>query len=136
MNAIVVTNSTAEEIAALVVGLQGRRFEEQKSTGPITYEHFLDSIRVPRPPWITVSQTAVAWRVWWGKMRKGVKKVIIVIIVLVIAVVVCAIGWISSNIAVGALVQYIAEKGYTPPTPEELRACIWKVIREKFSRKS
>lgn len=51
---------------------------------------------------------------------------------------ICGIQWLGNNIAAGALVLYMKEKGYVPPTQEETRACIKKVVRKKFpwARKS
>lgn len=53
-------------------------------------------------------------------------------VILLVAIIVCAIQWLGNNLAVGGLVLYMAEKGYTPPTKRELRACIKKVARQKF----
>ena len=49
---------------------------------------------------------------------------------------ICAIQWLGNNLATGALVLYMAEKGYTPPTQKELRAYIKKAIQQKFPWKS
>lgn len=54
--------------------------------------------------------------------------------VLAVICVVCAIGWASTKIALMATIKYVIEKEYTPPTPEELRACIWKVLQGKSNK--
>ena len=58
------------------------------------------------------------------------------IIALLIVVVVGALGWITANIAIFAFDEYLREKGYTPPTSEEVDACVKKAIQRLFSRKS
>lgn len=49
-------------------------------------------------------------------------------IVLGILAAVCAAGWFFNHVAVSALACYMKEKGYTPPTDAELRACTRRAI--------
>lgn len=62
-------------------------------------------------------------------------KYIIAIGLLTISTAVCAVGWISNNIAARALLCYIRKKGCTLPTKAELRACIHEAAEQKFSKK-
>ena len=62
-------------------------------------------------------------------------KYIIAIGLLTISTAVCAVGWISNNIAARAFLRYLCEKGYTLPTKEELRACVHEAAEQKFSKK-
>lgn len=43
--------------------------------------------------------------------------------------VICAFGWLNRWVGCAALAMYIASKEYTPPTDEELRACLAEVWR-------
>lgn len=52
--------------------------------------------------------------------------------ILGITTAICGIGWLSNNIASKALVLYIAEKGYIPPTKEETEAYTRKVASKIF----
>ena len=43
--------------------------------------------------------------------------------------VICAVGWLVRWVACAALAKYMIDKGYTPPTDEESKACalyVWK----------
>lgn len=45
--------------------------------------------------------------------------------------VVSACGWLVSWVASAALAKYIKDKGYTPPSDEEMKACctyVWKKL--------
>ena len=41
---------------------------------------------------------------------------------------VCAAGWWVSSLSLKGVIHFIVEKGYTPPTAIELRACIRQVL--------
>lgn len=45
---------------------------------------------------------------------------------------VCAAGWFFSWLSTRILLCFMREKGYTPPTREELRACSRKTVEETF----
>ncbi len=42
------------------------------------------------------------------------------------------IGWLCYWIGSAALAKYITDKGYKPPSDEELKACCVYVIKKKF----
>lgn len=50
----------------------------------------------------------------------------------VVTTAVCAIGWLVTRIAANALVLYIKEKGYMPPSEDETKACVKRVVTEMF----
>lgn len=43
-------------------------------------------------------------------------------IALLVSTVVSSIGWLSNQVASMALVKYMKDKGYTPPSDEEVKA--------------
>ena len=46
--------------------------------------------------------------------------------ILTVAFIVCAFGWLNRWVACAALTKYMLDKGYTPPSDEEAKACaIW-----------
>ena len=57
-------------------------------------------------------------------------------IALLIAIAVGALGWITASIIIFTFDEYLREKGYTPPTSEEMEACAKKAAKRVFSRKS
>lgn len=54
-------------------------------------------------------------------------------VILLCVAFICALGWLNSWVARAALAKYILDKGYTPPSDEEARACatyVWsKLLR-------
>lgn len=52
----------------------------------------------------------------------------------VVTTAVCAIGWLVTRIAANALVLYIKEKGYMPPSEDETKACVKRVVTEMFKK--
>lgn len=51
------------------------------------------------------------------------------VVILAVAVVVCAFNWLNRWVACAALAKYMFDKGYTPPSDEEVKACamlVWK----------
>ncbi len=58
-----------------------------------------------------------------------------VIAILAAISVVCAVGWLASWVGNAAIAKWIIDKGYTPPTDEELSECVtyvWKnLLRAK-----
>lgn len=46
---------------------------------------------------------------------------------------VCAAGWFFSWMSTRILLCFMREKGYTPPTREELRACSRKTVEKTFT---
>lgn len=50
-------------------------------------------------------------------------------VILAIIAVVCAIKWFCYRVSFAALHMYILAKEYTPPTEEELKACMLEVVR-------
>lgn len=53
-------------------------------------------------------------------------------LILVIIAAVCGIKWFFSWVGGRAIVLYMLGKGYTPPTDEELKACVMEVLRRTF----
>jgi len=53
-------------------------------------------------------------------------------VILGILAVVFAVKWRATDLAARAMVQYMADRGYTLPTQKELRMCINKVTKRKF----
>jgi hypothetical protein len=55
--------------------------------------------------------------------------------ILFITTVICAVGWLNRWVSCAALVKYILDKGYTPPSDEETKACaeyVWnKLLRRR-----
>lgn len=47
---------------------------------------------------------------------------------------VCAVGWYVYSLSTEALVYYMKEKGYTPPTEAETKECIRRVIKRRQRR--
>lgn len=45
---------------------------------------------------------------------------------------VCAVGWLSSWVGNAAIGKWIIDKGYMPPTDEELSECVAYVWRNLF----
>lgn len=45
---------------------------------------------------------------------------------------ICAAKWFFSWLAIRILLCFMREKGYTPPTKEELRTCSRKTVEEIF----
>lgn len=68
--------------------------------------------------------------------REGVRGVLSG--VLGVVAVICAAGWLISQLSIKIILCYMKEKGYTPPTDSELKACSRKVTKAMFtlSRKS
>lgn len=54
-------------------------------------------------------------------------------VVLGVAATVCAIGWFFSRLSTKIIICYMIEKGYMPPTDEELKTCSQKVIKRTFT---
>lgn len=48
--------------------------------------------------------------------------------------VICAIGWVTAWIGAKAVVYYMAKKGYTPPSEDEIQECTRAVVEEIFKR--
>lgn len=44
------------------------------------------------------------------------------VVILAVAVVVCAFNWLNRWVACAALAKYMFDKGYTPPSDEEVKA--------------
>lgn len=55
-------------------------------------------------------------------------------VIFCITTVVCAGGWFITRIAANALVLYIKEKGYMPPSKDETKACVKKVVTKMFKK--
>lgn len=55
--------------------------------------------------------------------------------IFMVSTAVCAMEWLGNYLAAGAFAHYIKKRGYTPPSREEIRACIQEVIQKKFLRK-
>lgn len=49
---------------------------------------------------------------------------------------ICALGWWFNKLVAKAFARFIAKKGYTPPTSEELRVCIREVMTRRSSKKT
>lgn len=49
-----------------------------------------------------------------------------------IALIACIVKCIGNKLAADALAYYMSTKGYTPPTRQELRACIDYVANRTF----
>lgn len=53
------------------------------------------------------------------------------IAILVVLLLVCALGWLNQYVSTAALIMCILEKGYTPPSEAEMKACaaeVWKRV--------
>ena len=50
--------------------------------------------------------------------------------VLCVAAAICAAGWWITTLSLNGVLCFIIEKGYTPPAPKELRACIKQVMKK------
>lgn len=46
--------------------------------------------------------------------------------------IISSVGWLCYWIGSAALEKYITDKGYKPPSDEELKACCIYVIKKKF----
>ena len=57
-------------------------------------------------------------------------------VVFAIIAVMCGIGWLKNAVGIRALLLYMLEKKYTPPTEEELKACCNVAVRRMFGLKS
>ncbi len=44
----------------------------------------------------------------------------------------CGIGWFSYWVGVAALAKYMADKGYEPPSDEEIKECSLYVCKKLF----
>lgn len=55
--------------------------------------------------------------------------------ILAITTGICAIGWLTRWVACASLVKFMFDKGYTPPTPEESKACCRYVLENLFKKK-
>ena len=47
---------------------------------------------------------------------------------------VCGVGWYVYFLSTKALIYYMKEKGYTPPTEAEINDCLWYVVKRKQRR--
>lgn len=56
-----------------------------------------------------------------------------IICVLALAAGICAFGWYINKLISKAFARFIVKKGYTPPTPEELRTCIREELTKRGS---
>lgn len=50
-------------------------------------------------------------------------------VILFIACLIFAIGWLKNKIGLLTLTAYITQKGYTPPSEEETKACTDYVVK-------
>lgn len=57
------------------------------------------------------------------------------IVMLVSSVLIGAIGWWTVIICIRALGKFMGSKNCTPPTREEIAACVHEVVREMLSKK-
>jgi len=46
--------------------------------------------------------------------------------------VVASAGWFCYWVGSAALAKYMTDKGYTPPSDEEMKACCTYVLKKKF----
>lgn len=49
-----------------------------------------------------------------------------------LAALIAAIGWLLHSIAIEVLVKYMKDKGYTPPSDEEIKAYFIYVLKRRF----
>ena len=56
-------------------------------------------------------------------------------IVFLVTTVICAIGWLCYWVASAALAKYMLDKGYTPPSDKEMKACSMYVWNQLLRRK-
>ena len=63
--------------------------------------------------------------------RRGEVKVLVTMI-LTITTIISALGWFNYWIGSAALAKYILDKGYTPPSDEEMKACCTYVLKKLF----
>ena len=57
---------------------------------------------------------------------------VILAVVFAMSTVVCGLGWFFTVISCETLAQYIMDKGYDPPTREDIHRCNSKVIDKRF----
>lgn len=55
-------------------------------------------------------------------------------VLLLISTLVCAVGWFGSRLSTMTLLHFMSEKGYTLPTPAEVKACSQKATKQMFRR--
>lgn len=55
---------------------------------------------------------------------------------LVITAALGAAGWWCAVVGIRAMGRYMKKKNCTPPTGEEIGACVHEVVKDMFSRKS
>lgn len=48
----------------------------------------------------------------------------------IVTTIVCGIGWLVYWVGAAALAKYMLDKGYTPPSDEEMKACCMYVWRK------
>lgn len=48
---------------------------------------------------------------------------------------VCVVGWWASSVGILALRHYMETKQYTPPTSNEVEACVRWAVKRKLLRK-
>lgn len=46
--------------------------------------------------------------------------------------IISSVGWLVYSIGSAALAKYIRDKGYKPPSDEEMKACCTYVIKKKL----
>lgn len=47
---------------------------------------------------------------------------------------ICAFGWLNSWVARAAIIKFLLDKKYTPPTDDEAKACaeyVWKKLLKR-----
>ena len=52
-------------------------------------------------------------------------------VVFFVTTVICGIGWLTYWVGAAALAKYLMDKGYKPPSDEEMKACtmyVWKKL--------
>ena len=55
----------------------------------------------------------------------------LVTMILTITTIISALGWLNYWVGSAALAKYILDKGYTPPSDDEMKACctyVWKKL--------
>lgn len=56
--------------------------------------------------------------------------------ILIVLLLICAFGWFKWYVCTTALIMFALEKGYTPPSKAEMKACAVEVLMRMLKLKS
>lgn len=55
------------------------------------------------------------------------------VVLLLITTLICAVGWFCAKLSTMTLLCFMSEKGYTLPTPAEVKACSRRAAEQMIS---